>query len=272
MNPTFHGTVVDYLKEEPHMAAELIWAATEGNAINVHGFLERHAVEELVRVMQYYEHSVASMWSAAALMAMATSYCGSGDPCVWKWNEFNKLRPTHTIDVDGLVARVHVMEIDGIWDILLDQVCSSVAFHDVHGVIMPSVAVKPSDSGSLVPWAMAGLIKALAVRKSSQKQLEGTVPCLCILSHSDDPLERRNAWEALYNLGREGACHTEDARLKVCVDMPFRTKDGLQCADFKDDCSKAAMDGDLSVTEACCVCGGGDTLNNTFVETKNDDL
>jgi hypothetical protein len=35
INPVFHETVIDYLREEPHAAAELIWAATENNNITI---------------------------------------------------------------------------------------------------------------------------------------------------------------------------------------------------------------------------------------------
>lgn len=276
INPVFHETVIEYLREEPHVAAELIWAATENNNINLNGFVEKDAVEELFRVMQYYENSVAAMWSAAALMNMSTSYCGNGAPCIWKWNANKKLRPTHEIEVDGLVARLHIAGIQGIWDLLLDQTCSSVAFEGIHGVVMPSNAVVSTDAASLVPWAMAGLIKTLALRPASHKQLEATVPCLCILSKSDDVLERRNAWEALYHLGREDSCHTEDARISVCIDMPFKTIEGLKCSDLKTaaDCLKYPMDADSDLTgrEACCICGGGDQLANTFVQQSNEDL
>jgi len=276
MNPDFHQVVVDYLREEPHVAAEVIWAATDNNNINLSGFIEQGAVEELFRTMQYYEFSVAAMWSAAALMNMSTSYCGSGEPCTWKWNEKDRLKTTHEITVDGLVARLHISGLDGIWDLLLDQVCSSVAFESIHGVVMPSTAMKLMDAPSLVPWAMSGLIKSLALRKQSHKYLEVTVPCLCILSKSDDSLERRNAWEALYFLGREGSCHTEDARVGVCIDMPFKSKDGAKCSDLmtREDCKAHPWDkeSDLSSKEACCVCGGGDELANAFVQAPDDDL
>lgn len=273
MNPHFHEVVVNYLREEPHVAAELIWAATENNSINLNGFIEKNAVEELFRVIQYYEYSVAAMWSAAALMNMSTSYCGDA-ACVWKWNDQKKLKTTHTVDVNGLVALLHILELEGLYDLLLDQVCSSAAFTDIHGIVLPSLAVKPVDVGSLVPWAMAGLIKTLALRKSSHAQLEAAVPCLCILSQSDDPLERRQAWEALYHLGRERACHTEDARQSVCVDMPFTTKDDISCADLEspNECHDK-KDKSLSAKEACCICGGGDTMVNSFgPEESGDDL
>lgn len=278
INPVFHETVIDYLREEPHVAAELIWAATENNNINLSGFIDKDAVEELFRVMQYYENSVGAMWSAAALMNMSTSYCGKGGPCIWKWNTNDKLRTTHEIEVDGLVARLHISGLEGIWDLLLDQVCSSVAFEGIHGVVFPSQAIRPTDVSSLVPWAMAGLIKTLALRNKSHKHLESTVPCLCILSKSDDELERRSAQEALYNLGREGACHTEDARVGVCIDMPFQTKDGIKCSALTtaEDCRMNPVDKetDLTSKKACCICGGGDELANVaFVEaTDAEDL
>lgn len=275
MNSVFHETVIEYLREEPHIAAELIWAATEYNYINLSGFIEKNAVEELLRVIRYYENSVAAMWAAAALMNMGQSYCGQG-PCIWRWNESNKLKPIHEVEVDGLVARLNMAGIEGIWDLLLDQVCSSVSFEGIHGLVMPSRAVRPSDAASLVPWAMAGLIKVLALRPSSRPMLEVTVPCLCILSKSDDALERRNAWEAMYHLGRDGSCHTEDARVGVCIDMPFETEEGRRCSDLKtvDDCLSYPLDKDSDLTgrDACCICGGGDNLANTFVQAPEDDL
>jgi hypothetical protein len=276
LNPDFHQVVVDYLPEEPQVAAELIWAATDNNMINLSGFIEKGAVEGLFRTMQYYEFSVAAMWSAAALMNMSTSYCGSGRPCTWKRNEKDRLKATQDITVDGLVARLHISGLDGIWDLLLDQVCSSVAFEGVHGVVFPSQALRHTESSSVVPWAMAGLVKSLALRKASHKDIEAMVPCLCILSKSDDAFERRNAWEALYFLGREDACHTEDARLGVCIDMPFKSKDGAKCSDLKAqaDCKAHPWDkdSDLSSKEACCACGGGDELANAFVPSHIDDL
>ena len=275
MNPIFHETVIEYLREEPHVAAELIWAATENNYINLSEFIEKNVVEELFRVMRYYEYSVAAMWAAAALANMGTSYCGVG-PCKWRWNEFSKLKPTQEVEVDGLVARMHVAAIDGIWDLLLDQVCSSVAFEEIRGITMPSKAIRPADVASLVPWAMAGLIKTLALRPASRQMLEATVPCLCILSKSDDPLERRNSWEAMYHLGRDGSCHTNNARIGVCIDMPFQTQDKRRCSDLKttDDCSSSLKDKDTEIRAiaACCTCGGGDYLANAFISVPEDDL
>jgi hypothetical protein len=268
VNPDFHEAVVDYLREEPHMAAQIIWAAVENNHLNLEGFIVFGAIGELFRVMQYYENSVASMWAAAALMNMATSYCGlSTGPCQWRRDETGNLQPLGEIEVDGLAARLHIIGLEGIWDLLLDQVCSSAAFEDVEGIIFPSKARIPVDGIGLSPWAVAGLIKALALRKSSHDELEATVPCLCILSKSDDPLERRNAWEALNNLDRDGACHSEDPRLGVCIDMPFETLDRIRCSDFNSaaDCVKYSKDeAGLSSKEACCICGGGDQMANTF--------
>jgi hypothetical protein len=279
MNPIFHETVVEYLREEPHAAAEIIWAATESNTINLSGFIEKDAIEDLFRVMQYYENSVSAMWAAAALTNMATSYCGQGHPCNWKWNKKrNILKTTHAIEVDGLVARLQLSQIDGIWELLEDQVCSSVAFEGVEELIAPSQAGYGNDHASLVPWAMAGLIQVLALHPvtRSRRLLEKTLPCLCFLSSSDDPLERRMAWEAIYHMGHEGACHIEDVTVGVCIDMPFISSEGLRCSDIRTTVDCVAYhkekDSNISAKDACCVCGGGTFMSNPFVKVTHDDL
>lgn len=300
----FHSHVVELMDQGAAAeAAELIYITVFASMENHEAFNDMGAVDRLIEAVMESDDPKELMWSLAALQNMAASYCDGY--CSWSWitneelydeegaeevvgeaaeggaagNETEGVIEVHPpmlmtseeITIDSSLVRQHIVDTEGFLDRLFDLACSSVALEH-RKVPFPHESDKHTNHASIIPWAGVGLIKNLALDMGSHDLFEAAMPCLCWMTKSQDDLEYGKAHDALHNLDRDAACHFHDDEESdepaLCIDEYFIIVDGgLRCHDItniEESCQGADEFGRLA-SEACCVCGGG----NTFDEPTN---
>lgn len=295
---------MDLVGKTVAQAAEAVWILSFNNEKNQRGFYDAGIVDELIMAIKTcpvrfgYDGpcSAAVMWSLAALQNMAASYCDSESGiCEWKRRKRSNelvlpkgIQKTNTHNIDRKVRDriLYHIKKEGFGQLLNYLLCAGPV-KEPHGenFSWPSKAkvMQSEKRPEIVPWAVAGLIRNLALDATARSQFQQQTDdnghlfkCLCHMhNNSPDWLEADKSFDALVRLG--WVDHCPDVH-EYCDNEEgwVESKTGKTCLDYKNEKLCATMGTSLgkesgaSAKEACCICGGGTAKRPEDVKPKID--
>mmetsp|Transcript_30718 Transcript_30718/g.82378 ORF Transcript_30718/g.82378 Transcript_30718/m.82378 type:complete len:345 (+) Transcript_30718:51-1085(+) len=184
------------------LAAESAWILVFNHPGN-HAALAERGVTKLQHILKHSRNSAARMWAAAALQNLAASYCNGR--CAWGWQEGRLLitPESGSLTIDSSEVRKAIASDHDLLAIVPQLLCSAPR---VRGSVGPANGhyQQQENDNQMIPWAVAGLVKNLALSQELHEQIISPrlVKCLCDLAtESEDWLESSKSSAALHHLG-----------------------------------------------------------------------